>query len=375
MLSARMRVVRGPMRSHGDAKVLVPFACHGLSALCTASLVPFRRRPPTAKRLSSTLCTYFTRSAIVQKQQPSPPLVSTLALRVAPLVPIPFAKMATQTALPGSLDAAGNQAHAGESQTGSDSGSSHNARLKTNPHQVLAAGKNEPGVEAKQIADLLESQRVQVEGDAAKDPTLRANGLPTFATGLRRRNHSPLHRSLMRKVDWQIVPIALIVYFLSFLDRSNIATGRLNGLETDLKMVSPPNRTADYTIAVVCLYPTYILFEIPSNLLIKRVSPKLWIPGLLTAWGIVSTLQGTATTKEGLFIARAFLGLAEAGILPGLALWLTFFYKDEELMLRQALYFSGASLSGAFSGLLSVAIGKMGGIGGKGGWAWIFIVS
>ncbi|PWN49746.1 MFS general substrate transporter [Violaceomyces palustris] len=122
------------------------------------------------------------------------------------------------------------------------------------------------------------------------------------------------------------------------------------------------------------LYVPYIIFEIPSNLLIKKVGPARWIPGLVTVWGIVSTLQGIVTTKTGLYIVRAFLGFAEAGILPGIALYLTFFYKPHEIHLRQALYFSGSSLSGAFSGLLSTAIGKMDGLAGLRGWSWIFIL-
>jgi MFS family permease len=160
---------------------------------------------------------------------------------------------------------------------------------------------------------------------------------------------------------------------VNLFDSSNIGQARLNGLVTDL--FTPTTANHDYQIAITCLYVPYIIFEVPSNLLIKKVTPAIWLPGLLTAWGIVSTLQGIVTSKTGLFVNRAFLGFAEAGVLPGISLWLTLFYRPEEIMLRQAIYFSGASLSGAFSGLLSVAIGKMNGISGLSGWQWIFIVS
>jgi len=88
----------------------------------------------------------------------------------------------------------------------------------------------------------------------------------------------------------------------------------------------------------------------------------------------VSTLQGIVTTRTGLYVARAFLGAAEAGILPGIALYISTMYRPEELHLRQALYFSGASLSGAFSGLLATAIAKLDGQAGLRGWSWIFIL-
>ncbi|TKY87425.1 hypothetical protein EX895_004103 [Sporisorium graminicola] len=178
-----------------------------------------------------------------------------------------------------------------------------------------------------------------------------------------------LEKSLIKKLDWQIVPLCLFLYLASFLDRTNIGQARLNGLEKDLHM-SKDGR--DYRIALTVLYVPYIIFEIPSNLLVKKVGPARWIPFLVASWGLVSALQGVVTNKTGLYVNRAFLGLTEAGILPALALYLTFFYKREELGLRQALYFSGASLSGTFGGLLATAIGLI--KHHPGGWAWIFII-
>ncbi|SPO22219.1 related to TNA1 - high affinity nicotinic acid plasma membrane permease [Ustilago trichophora] len=186
---------------------------------------------------------------------------------------------------------------------------------------------------------------------------------------LSKEERSALEKSLKKKLDWQIVPLCLMLYLLSFLDRTNIGQARLNGLEKDLNM-SKDGR--DYRIALTVLYVPYIVFEIPSNLVVKRFGPARWIPGLVISWGLVSTLQGLVTNKTGLYINRAFLGATEAGILPSIALYLTFFYKREELGIRQALYFSGASLSGTFGGLLATAIGLI--KHKPGGWAWIFII-
>ncbi|SPO34576.1 related to TNA1 - high affinity nicotinic acid plasma membrane permease [Pseudozyma flocculosa] len=151
-----------------------------------------------------------------------------------------------------------------------------------------------------------------------------------------------VEKRLKRKMDLQLVPLCLMIYLLSFLDRTNIGQARLNGLEKDLNMSKDGK---DYRIALTVLYVPYILFEIPSNLVLKKIGPSIWIPSLLVAWGLVSTLQGIVHDKTGLYINRAFLGFTEAGVLPALALYLTFFYKPHELNLRQALYFSGASLS------------------------------
>lgn len=181
--------------------------------------------------------------------------------------------------------------------------------------------------------------------------------------------YKKMERRLRLKMDLQIVPLCLMLYFLSFLDRTNIGQAKLNGLMQDLHLSS-----WDYTIALAVLYPPYIVLEVPSNLVLKRIGPKYWIPLLVVCWGVVSTLQGKVTSRTGLYINRAFLGATEAGILPGIAVYLTFFYKPRELQLRQALFFTGAALSGAFSGLLAAAIGKMDGMRGLHGWSWIFIL-
>lgn len=181
--------------------------------------------------------------------------------------------------------------------------------------------------------------------------------------------YKKMERRLRLKMDLQIVPLCLMLYFLSFLDRTNIGQAKLNGLMQDLHLSS-----WDYTIALAVLYPPYIVLEVPSNLVLKRIGPKYWIPLLVVCWGVVSTLQGKVTTRTGLYINRVFLGATEAGILPGIAVYLTFFYKPRELQLRQALFFTGAALSGAFSGLLAAAIGKMDGMRGLYGWSWIFIL-
>lgn len=194
------------------------------------------------------------------------------------------------------------------------------------------------------------------------------------------------------KIDLQVVPVCLTLYLLSFLDRTNIGQGNVDGkriLPTPPGQKPSPSEFAtpgpgistslgltqhDYAIALTVLYTTYIAFEIPSNLFIKRVGAGIWIPTLVSLWGVVSTLQGIVSSKYGLYINRIFLGLCEAGVLPGIAVYLTFFYRPHELQLRQALFFTGASLSGAFSGLLATAIRKMNNITGLAGWQWVFIL-
>ncbi|KAF9003195.1 MFS general substrate transporter [Hymenopellis radicata] len=178
-----------------------------------------------------------------------------------------------------------------------------------------------------------------------------------------------LEKRAVRKLDYAILPVMTMFYLLSFLDRANIGNARVAGLQADLGLTDH-----EYQICVTVLFVPYIFAELPANLLLRRIGPKYLMPTLLTAWGIMVTLQGLVTSYAGLVVCRAFLGLVEGPMFPGIVLYLSGFYTRSELSLRVAIFFSSASLSGAFSGLLSAAIMNMDGLGGKAGWSWIFIL-
>ncbi|KAF9459787.1 major facilitator superfamily domain-containing protein [Collybia nuda] len=178
-----------------------------------------------------------------------------------------------------------------------------------------------------------------------------------------------LERVVWRKIDFWLLPVVSMFYFLSFLDRSNIGNARVAGLQKDLKMTNQ-----QYSIALTVTYVPYIVAELPSNLLLRYVGPNLMLPTMLALWGVVTTLQGVVHNYSGLLACRFFLGLLEGGVFPGLVLYLSFFYPRQQLQWRISLFFSTASISGAFSGLLAFGIVNMNGIGNRPGWAWIFIL-
>ncbi|KAI0658148.1 MFS general substrate transporter [Cubamyces menziesii] len=176
-------------------------------------------------------------------------------------------------------------------------------------------------------------------------------------------------RSLWRKVDMRLVPIAAALYLVSYLDRGNIGNAKLQGLLTQLSLTS--NR---YSITLTMFYLAYCIFTSPANLLLKRCGPSKWIPGLALAWGIVATLMGLAKTYPQFVGLRLCLGVAEAGLSPGVYYLLTLWYPRHMLQWRFGLFWGGATFSGAFSGLLAYGISFMSGAGGLLGWSWIFII-
>ena len=119
----------------------------------------------------------------------------------------------------------------------------------------------------------------------------------------------------------------------------------------------------------------YILLEVPSNIVLKKFKrPSTYLGILVLAWGIVMTFTGLVRNFTGLVITRVLLGTAEAGFFPGAVYLITRWYAQGEVQTRIALFYCASALSGAFSGLLAFAIAKMDGVGGRPGWAWIFLL-
>ncbi|PWW80929.1 MFS general substrate transporter [Tuber magnatum] len=165
-----------------------------------------------------------------------------------------------------------------------------------------------------------------------------------------------------RRLDWRLLPLLTVQYMLCFLDRANIGNARIQGMQEDLNLVG-----FRFNWALTVFYIPYLLVEIPSNVLLKRIGPKIYIPTLIVAFGIVS--MGTSFVKsfQGLCVARAFLGLAEGGTMPGMAFFMSCFYKRSELLFRVGLLASAALLAGAFGGFLATGLSRIPewGVGGS----------
>ncbi|KAK1460007.1 major facilitator superfamily transporter [Colletotrichum melonis] len=193
--------------------------------------------------------------------------------------------------------------------------------------------------------------------------------LPDPDAGKSAEERAAIDKKLMWKVDLWLVPWLSLLYLLSFLDRTNIGNARLAGMEDDLKMSG-----TDYNMSLTIFFVSYAVFEPATNALLKRLTPRIFFTGIIIVWGMIMTLMGLCTNFSGLLAARWFLGIAEAGLFPGVNYYLSCWYKGSEIGVRSAVFFSAAALAGSFGGLLAAAIAKMDGIGGKPGWAWIFII-
>jgi len=150
----------------------------------------------------------------------------------------------------------------------------------------------------------------------------------------------------------------------------NISNANIFGLSTDLHLLQD-NR---YNIALVIFFVPYIVFEIPSNVLLKKFKPNVWLSFCMFMFGLCTICQGLVKNYSGLLAVRFFLGLFETGMFPGCFYLIGMWYRRHEAQRRYSFFFSSTTLAGAFGGLLASAIGKMDGLRGYRGWRWIFIL-
>jgi hypothetical protein len=125
-------------------------------------------------------------------------------------------------------------------------------------------------------------------------------------------------KALVRKMDLWLIPWLSLLYLLSFLDRTNIGNARVAKMEPSLKMVG-----SDYNVALTIFFISYAGFEPLTNIAIKRWSPRVFFTGIILVWGIIMTLMGVVHNKAGLYACRFFLGIAEAGLFPGVNYYLS----------------------------------------------------
>ncbi|KAI9029462.1 major facilitator superfamily domain-containing protein, partial [Hyaloraphidium curvatum] len=179
--------------------------------------------------------------------------------------------------------------------------------------------------------------------------------------------------ALVRRLDLRIIPWIGLCYLFAYLDRSNIGNAVI--AEGDmLGSLGIAPGSPEYSLALSIFFVGYLLFEIPSNILLKWATPSKWIARIMVTWGIVAACTAAVTNAAGLIAVRFFLGVAEAGFFPGVIYFFAFWYRQDEQARRISWFFGAVSLAGAFSGLLASAIGFLHGVGGLDAWQYLFII-
>ncbi|ETW78559.1 major facilitator superfamily [Heterobasidion irregulare TC 32-1] len=181
---------------------------------------------------------------------------------------------------------------------------------------------------------------------------------------------SAAEKKLVRKIDMHIVPAIWILYTLSYLDRANIGNARSGGMERDLHLSSN-----QYSVILLVFFVSYVVFEVPFNMILTRVRPSPFLSGTCVIWGAVAASMAAVNTWHQMAGVRFMLGVIEAGFAPGVAFYLSSWYKRHELAKRYAIYYTATAISGAFSGLLAGVITEhLSFARGLEGWRWLLLI-
>ncbi|KAI9684621.1 MAG: hypothetical protein M1820_010881 [Bogoriella megaspora] len=178
-------------------------------------------------------------------------------------------------------------------------------------------------------------------------------------------------KALVRRLDFRIFPVLMILCILNFIDRNNFANARLKGLEKDLHLSD-----VQYQTCISILLVGYVLFELPSNLILNYISqPSLYLRGCVAVWGVISACTGATNNAPGAIMCRFFLGCIESSFFPGTLYYLSRWYTRREMQLRVTLLNAGNLLAQAFGGLIAAGVlGNLQGRHGIAAWRWLFII-
>ncbi|KAJ9154693.1 Major facilitator superfamily transporter [Coniochaeta hoffmannii] len=178
-----------------------------------------------------------------------------------------------------------------------------------------------------------------------------------------------------RRIDRRIIPAFWILYFLSSGIRSNIGIAQTMNANVKHDLMSVLHLTArDTSTALALFYVSYVLFDFPSNLVMSRLSPRVWMARIVFAVGVIGTCFTAVRAAWSVKLLRFLLGVVIAGMWPGMTYYLTLFYPPSRIGKRIGYYFTASQVSAAVVGLVSAGFQKMDGHRGLVGFRWMFLI-
>jgi sugar phosphate permease len=176
-------------------------------------------------------------------------------------------------------------------------------------------------------------------------------------------------RALFRKITLRIVPFLFICYVISFLDRINTGFAQLQ-LAQDLGFTA-----AMYGLGTAAFYLAYVIFEVPSNMLMAKIGARKTMVRIMFFWGLASAGMMFVTQPVHFYTLRFLLGVFEAGFFPGIVLYLSHWYPPKRRAMIYSVFYAGVAIAGMLGGLISGWIMRdMAGIAGLRGWQWLFFI-
>lgn len=176
-----------------------------------------------------------------------------------------------------------------------------------------------------------------------------------------------LEKHAMRKVYLRLLPFAIFTYFFCYLDRINVGFAALT-MNKDIGL-----DPAMYGMAAGAFFWGYVLFEVPSNVVLEKLGARLWIARIMVSWGVLSAATALAVGPKSFMVLRFVLGVAEAGLFPGIVLYFTYWFPDRYRARVNAGFTLALPLAVAVGAPMSTAFLDLNGLLGLKGWQWLYI--
>lgn len=175
-------------------------------------------------------------------------------------------------------------------------------------------------------------------------------------------------RDIIRKIFWRSVPLLMILYVISYIDRINVSFAALT-MNADIGL-----STYVYGLGAGIFFLGYCIFEVPSNLFLMKFGARRWMARILITWGLLSCAMAMVQGPTSFLVIRFLLGVAEAGFFPGVILYLTFWFPARYRARIIATFSLAIPLGIAIGAPLSTAILQLDGMLGLKGWQWLFLI-
>ncbi|KAK1749346.1 major facilitator superfamily domain-containing protein [Echria macrotheca] len=177
-------------------------------------------------------------------------------------------------------------------------------------------------------------------------------------------------KKIISRLDYRLVLTVGAMYCVSLMDRTNLGAANIAGMQDDLGLKVGTR----YSVISLVFFVTYIVFQPPSTVLVRKIGPRIHLATITFLWGCLMIGMGFVKDWQVMAGMRVILGVLEAGFFPSCVYLLSTWYTRFEVGVRNSIFYMVGCVASAFAGILAFGIMHMGGLGGLGGWRWIFII-
>ncbi|CAI6339439.1 unnamed protein product [Periconia digitata] len=181
-------------------------------------------------------------------------------------------------------------------------------------------------------------------------------------------------RKIIHRIDRRLVVTVGVLYCISLMDRTNLSSANIAGMSKELQLNVLSNGISRYSIVTLVFFTTYIVFQPPATVFVRKLGPRLFLSCIVVAWGAVMIGMGFTNDFSSLAALRVILGIFEAGFFPACVYLLSTWYSRYDVGKRYSVFYVLGCVASACAGILAFGLQQMHGLSNLSGWRWIFII-